>query len=225
MKPSYNEMSRRLGTADAVIIGLGAMIGAGIFSAVGPAAESAGSLLLLGLLIAAAVAYANDTSSAQLASLYPESGGTHVYARNRLGDYWGFLAGWAFVVGKVASLSAMALTFGTYVYRPLARPLGIAAVIALTIVNYRGVEKTARLTRVIVAVVLGALAVVVLSVLTGEGTSADNLRDTTGIHALGVLRAAGLLFFAFAGYARIATLGEEVRDPEVTIPARSLSHS
>jgi basic amino acid/polyamine antiporter, APA family len=212
------ELARRLTTTDAVLIGLGAMVGAGVFAAPGPAADAAGTWLLLGLAIAAVVAYANATSSAQLAALYPRSGGTYVYARERLGGYWGFLAGWSFVVGKLASLSAMALTFGSYVHADLARPLGIGAVIAMTTVNYLGVEKTARLTRVIVAVVLGALAVAVAASLLGGNASVDNFDATTPRGAWGVLQSAGLLFFAFAGYARLATLGEEVENPTVTIP-------
>jgi basic amino acid/polyamine antiporter, APA family len=88
-----------------------------------------------------------------------------VYARERLGDYWGFLAGWSFVVGKTASLSAMALTFGAYVDPDRARPLGIAAVVVMAAVNYRGVEKTARLTRLLVVVILSALAVFVAAAL------------------------------------------------------------
>lgn len=212
------EMARRLTLTDAVVIGLGAMIGAGIFAAPGPAAEAAGSWLLVGLVIASIVAYANATSSAQLAALYPESGGTYVYARRRLGNYWGFLAGWSFVVGKTASLSAMALTFGFYAYPDLARPLGIGAVVALTTVNYLGVEKTARLTRVIVTIVLTALAVIVAALLLGGDAGTDNLTSDLPHGVWGVLRSAALLFFAFAGYARLATLGEEVRDPEVTIP-------
>jgi basic amino acid/polyamine antiporter, APA family len=217
-------LARRLTTTDAVVVGLGAMLGAGVFAAPGPAAAAAGSWLLLGLALAAVVAYANATSSAQLAALYPEAGGTYVYARRRLGGYWGFLAGWSFVVGKTASLSAMALTFGTYVAPDLARPIGIGAVVALTVVNYRGVEKTARLTRAIVAVVLAALAVVVVAVLGGGTVEVANLREDGGFGGevgggpLGVLQSAGLLFFAFAGYARLATLGEEVLDPKVTIP-------
>jgi APA family basic amino acid/polyamine antiporter len=169
-------------------------------------------------VIASIVAYANATSSAQLAALYPESGGTYVYARRRLGEYWGFLAGWSFVVGKTASLSAMALTFGSYAYPDLARPLGIGAVVALTTVNYLGVEKTALATRAIVTVVLGALAVIVAAVFVGGAADGDNLSSDLPNGVWGVLRSAGLLFFAFAGYARLATLGEEVRDPEVTIP-------
>lgn len=216
-RPSQ-ELARRLTTADAVVIGLGAMIGAGIFAAPGPAAEAAGTWLLAGLAIAAFVAYANATSSAQLAALYPESGGTYVYARKRLGNYWGFLAGWSFVVGKTASLSAMALTFGYYAAEDLARPAGIAAVVALTAVNYLGVEKTARLTRVTVALVLAALALIVAAVLLGGEAATDNLTTELPTGPWGVLQSAGLLFFAFAGYARLATLGEEVVDPQTTIP-------
>jgi APA family basic amino acid/polyamine antiporter len=194
------------------------MLGAGVFAAPGPAAAVAGHWMLAGLGLAAVVAYANATSSAQLAALYPESGGTYVYARERLGPYWGFLAGWSFVVGKTASLAAMALTFGAYLDPDLARPLGIAAVLGLTAVNYRGIDKTVRLTRVIVAAVLLTLAVIVVAGLTA-GNEVGSTSDTTGgVGALDVLQSGGLLFFAFAGYARLATLGEEVTDPERTIP-------
>jgi APA family basic amino acid/polyamine antiporter len=213
-----DQLARRLGLGDAVVIGLGAMLGAGIFAAPGPAAAAAGSWLLAGLGLASVVAYANATSSAQLAALHPESGGTYVYARHHLGDYWGFLAGWSFVVGKTASLAAMALTFGSYVDDGLARPLGIGAVVALTTVNYLGVEKTALLTRIIVATVLTALAVIVAALALGGSASPDHLTGDLPGGVWGVLRSAGLLFFAFAGYARLATLGEEVRDPETTIP-------
>src|SRR5690606_22149702 len=96
------ELRRSLGVADAVVIGLGAMLGAGIFAALAPAARAAGSGLLLGLAVAAVVAYCNATSSARLAARYPASGGTYVYGRERLGEFWGYLAGWCFVVGKTA---------------------------------------------------------------------------------------------------------------------------
>ena len=218
MGSSPDRLARRLGTADAVVIGLGAMIGAGIFAAPGPAAAAAGSWLLAGLGVAAATAYANATSSAQLAARYPEAGGTYVYARRQLGTYWGFLAGWSFVVGKTASLAAMALTFGAYLSSDLARPLGIGAVAAVAGVNYRGVEKTARLTRVVVGLVLAALAVTVAAILIGSEPGFGNLAGDLPRGAGGVLQSAGLLFFAFAGYARLATLGEEVREPERTIP-------
>ncbi|MGW0149569.1 APC family permease [Streptomyces sp. NPDC003333] len=207
-----------LGVGDAVVIGLGSMIGAGIFAALAPAARAAGSGLLAGLAVAAVVAYCNAMSSARLAARYPASGGTYVYGRERLGEFWGYLAGWAFVVGKTASCAAMALTVGAYVWPAQAHAVAVAAVVALTAVNYGGVQKSAWLTRAIVAVVLAVLACVVVVCL-GSGRSDAGLLGAAATGGVsGVLQAAGLLFFAFAGYARIATLGEEVRDPARTIP-------
>jgi APA family basic amino acid/polyamine antiporter len=217
-EPVTSRLARRLGTTDAVIIGLGSMIGAGVFAALGPAARAAGNGLLLGLGLAAIVAYCNAISSAQLAAVYPESGGTYVYGRKRLGPFWGFLAGWGFVIGKIASCAAMALTFGSYAAPPLARPFAVSAVVALTAVNYFGVQKTALATRLIVATVLLALALVVVAIWFGGSAELDRLWPLRGASSHGVLQSAGFLFFAFAGYARIATLGEEVVDPERTIP-------
>ncbi|MFB6639560.1 APC family permease [Streptomyces chartreusis] len=212
------ELRRTLGVGDAVMIGLGSMIGAGIFAALAPAARAAGTGLLLGLAVAAVVAYCNATSSARLAALYPASGGTYVYGRERLGPFWGYLAGWSFVVGKTASCAAMALTVGAYVWPEQANAVAVAAVVALTAVNYGGVQKSAWLTRAIVAVVLAVLACVVVVCLGSGQSDAGRLDIGTSDGIGGVLQAAGLLFFAFAGYARIATLGEEVRDPARTIP-------
>ncbi|HET6214777.1 MAG TPA: APC family permease [Micromonosporaceae bacterium] len=208
-------LARRLSTRDAVLIGLGSMLGAGVFAAFGPAARAAGAGLLIGLALAAGVAYCNAVSSAQLAAAYPTSGGTYVYGRERLGDWWGFLAGWGFVVGKTASCAAMALTFAAYAAPPgWQRPLAVVAVIALAAVNYRGVTRTARLSRILVAVVLVALAVAVAATGTADWAPLTVGETSVG----GVMQSAGLLFFAFAGYARIATMGEEVRDPERSIP-------
>ena len=103
----HQELQRRLGVVDAVVIGLASMIGAGIFVALGPAAAAAGGALLIGLAVAAVVAYCNATSSARLAARYPQSGGTYIHGRERLGEFWGYLAGWSFVVGKTASCAAM----------------------------------------------------------------------------------------------------------------------
>src|SRR3954469_9287295 len=135
----HTGLARRLGLGDAVVIGLGSMIGAGAFAAFAPAADAAGAGLLIGLAVAAVVAYCNATSSARLAALYPESGGTYVYGRRRLGNFWGYLAGWGFVVGKTASCAAMALTVGRYAAPGLARPIAVVAVAALTALNHFGV--------------------------------------------------------------------------------------
>lgn len=215
--PEQAPLQRRLGLGDAVVIGLASMIGAGVFVVFGPAAAAAGSGLLIGLVIAAVVAYCNATSSARLAARYPQSGGTYVYGRERLGEFWGYLAGWSFIVGKMASCAAMALTVGLYAWPAHAHAVAVAAVAGLTAVNYRGVQKSALLTRLIITVVLAVLAGVVAAVLLGGRADAGYLTLIGGTPG-GVLQAAGLLFFAFAGYARIATLGEEVRDPAETIP-------
>lgn len=211
-------LERRLGTVDAVTIGLGSMVGAGIFVVLAPAAAAAGSGLLIGLALAAIVAYCNATSSARLAARYPASGGTYVYGRERLGAVWGYLAGWSFVVGKTASCAAMALTVGFYTWPQYAHAVAVAAVVALTVLDVAGIERSAMLTRLIVAVVLAVLAAVVVVVIGAGDANLSNLLVGPDVTAVGVLQAAGLLFFAFAGYARIATLGEEVRDPARTIP-------
>lgn len=212
-----------MGTGDAIVIGLGSMIGAGVFVAFGPAARAAGSGLLIGLAIAAVIAYCNAVASAQLAAVYPVSGGTYVYGRERLGAWWGFTAGWAFVIGKTASCAVMALTFAYAVPGPLwlQRVIALAAVIVVAALNYLGVSRTAAATRILVGFTLTALTVFVVAVLTSASVDLSHLdrwsaSDGHGVYL--ILQSAGLLFFAFAGYARIATMGEEVKDPATTIP-------
>ncbi|GAA1592028.1 APC family permease [Kribbella sancticallisti] len=213
-------LARRLGVGDAAVIGLGSMVGAGVFAVWGPAARAAGALLLVALVIAAVVAYCNAAASAQLAAVYPVSGGTYAYGRERLGPWWGYAAGCAFVLGKTASCAAMALTFATYAipdHKIGQRLAALAAVIALAAVNYRGVTRTATLTKILVTCTLLVLATVVVLLLVSPDTDPIT-KWTATTSPYGVLQAAGLLFFAFAGYARIATMGEEVRDPARAIP-------
>ncbi|MDQ1529941.1 MAG: basic amino acid/polyamine antiporter, family [Microbacteriaceae bacterium] len=212
-------LDRRLGTPDAVLLGLASMVGAGVFSVFGPAARAAGDGLLLGLGIAAVVAYCNAVASAQLAAAMPISGGTYAYGRARLGTWWGFTAGWGFVVGKTASCAAMALTFATYLLPGSwggQRLVAVVAVAALAALNLRGVTRTALVSRILVTATLLALAIVIVAVLL-SGARRPEAGPLLG-GPVGVLQSAGLLFFAFAGYARIATMGEEVRDPARTIP-------
>ncbi|MFC6353445.1 APC family permease [Rothia nasimurium] len=221
----------KLSLTDAVYIGAGSMIGAGLFAAFAPATAAAGNWLLLSLALAAFLAFANATSSAQLAAQHPESGGTYIYGSRQLGHAWGFAAGWCFVIGKTASCAAMAMTFASYLAPGYEKLLAIAAVAALTAVNYRGITRTAALTKILVTLVLLALAVFFGAVLlgvapdpaitspnagAGAGASAAPISPVATIY--GILQGAGLLFFAFAGYARIATMGSEVRDPARTIP-------
>lgn len=212
MSPS---LERRLGLPSSVGIGMGSMIGAGIFVVLAPATAAAGDGLFLALAAAALVALCNAMSSARLAVHYPESGGTYVYGRERLGPYWGYLAGWSFVVGKIASCAAMALAIGTYAWPEQAHLVAAFAALAVTAVNYVGVQRSASATLVIVGITLAVLAAVVIACLAGPPAAET---PAIPLSARGVAEAAGLLFFAFAGYARLATLGEEVREPRTVIP-------
>lgn len=215
MEPART-LARTLGTRDAVVIGLGSMVGAGIFTAIAPAAAAAGWWLIAGLVLAGVVATCNAMSSAWLAARYPESGGTYVYGRERLGPAWGFVAGWAFIIGKVASCAAMALAIGAYLWPGQATAVAAGAVVALGTVNYFGIQRTAQVTRVILGLVLAGLVATVVALLWDGGAQAPGAAGDGS--ATGIAQAAAFFFFAFAGYARIATLGEEVRDPARTIP-------
>ena len=217
MSAAQPALVRRLGTGDAVVVGLAAMVGAGVFAAFAPAAQAAGAGLLVGLAVAAVVAFCNATASAQLAMAYPSSGGTYLFGREVLGPWWGFLAGWGFVVGKTASCAAMAMTFAAYALPGAGdvgqRGMALAAVALLSAANLRGVTRTALVARVLLAATLLTLTLALVLTYGGDERAADPWVAEGGV--LGVLQAAGLLFFAFAGYARIATLAEEVRRPEM----------
>ncbi|MBU1801418.1 MAG: amino acid permease, partial [Actinobacteria bacterium] len=165
-----NQLARRLGTGDAVVVGLSAMIGAGVFSVFAPAAAAAGGGLLIGLAIAALVAFCNAVASTQLAGTYPSSGGTYLYGREVLGPWWGFVAGWGFVVGKTASCAAMALTFAAYAVPEPAwagRAVAVAAVVSLTVLNLRGITRTAIVARLLLVLTLSTLVVAVVATATG----------------------------------------------------------
>lgn len=208
-------LHRSLGLPGSVAIGLSAMIGAGVFVVFAPATAAAGDHLFLALALAAFVALCNAISSARLAALHPESGGTYVYGRERLGARWGHLAGWAFVVGKIASCAAMSLAIGYYAWPQHAHLIAVFAVASVTMLNYTGIQKSTLAAYLVVSITLAVLAAVVLTAL---ASPAQPSTDAVSGSGRGVLEAAGLLFFAFAGYARLATLGEEVRDPRHTIP-------
>ena len=211
------ELRRRLGLADAITIGAGSMIGAGVFTAWAPAADAAGRALLIGLVIAAAVAFCNATSSAQLAALHPESGGTYVYARYRLGPAWGHLAAGDSWSARPPRAPQWRSRSAPTLWPAHQRLAAVVAVLLITVVNLGGLERTAFVTRWLLACSLLALAAVVVAGWSSDGTTLHHLAPLdAGLPD--ILRSAGFLFFAFAGYARIATLGEEVVDPRVTIP-------
>jgi APA family basic amino acid/polyamine antiporter len=208
---------RQLGLVGAVGVGVGSMLGAGVFVVWGPAASAAGPWLLAAIGLAAVVAIINATSVSLLAARHPVAGGAYTFGRRELGPVWGFVAGVGFVVGKTASVAAMALAIGSYVWSAHVPVVGTVAIALAWAVNARGVTRTARATTVIAALVLTGLAVVMVVSLTAPaGSRPATSGDPVTVGS--VASAAALIFFAFAGYARLATLGEEVRDPSRTIP-------
>lgn len=214
-------LQRRLGIPSAIAIGLSSMIGAGVFFVWAPAAAVAGSGLLIGLGIAAVVATLNALSSTQLAMAHPVSGGAYAYARATVGERTGFVAGVLFLAGKTASVAAIALIAGSYLWPDQARLLAVVVLAVFAALNMTGIRSTAGVSTAIVAIVLaGLVGVVVASVATGQP---QPITVDAGAGWYGILQSAGLLFFCFAGYARMATLGEEVRDPRHTLPRAILT--
>ena len=209
-------LPRRLGLGGAVAIGLAAMLGTGVFAAWTPALRWSGSYLLVSLAIAGVVAALNAWSTARLAAHLPAAGGAYAYGRELLGRPAGVVAGSAFVVGKIASAGAAALTVGAYVWPTAARPIALVAVVLMLALDLRGVTRTAAASAVGSAFVVATL--VLLSAVSSTYDRTPGVIEPQQPGVVGVLAGAGLLFVAFAGYARVATLGEEVREPRRTIP-------
>jgi APA family basic amino acid/polyamine antiporter len=216
----HASLRRDLGLLDAVGIGFGAIVGAGIFVVTGLAAGVAGPALLIGLVVAGAAATCNALSSAELAAEYPRAGGTYEYGYQVLSPWAGFVAGWMFLASKIAAAGTVALGLAAYVESVLpgapTRPLAVGTTILFTALNYFGVKRSSTVNLIIVALSLGSL---LLFVVVGAGAfEPANLTPFAPAGWRGTLEASALLFFAYTGYARIATLGEEVRDPRRTIP-------
>ena len=207
-------LGRHLGVTGSMAIGIAAMLGAGVFFVWSPAWALAGEWMLLSLLIAAVVATLNGLVTTQLAIRVPQSGGIYSFGRHYRGEFAGFMAGWFFLTGKTASAGAIALIAATYLVPGDARVVGVALIVLFTAVVISGIRATAAVSIVIASIVTVGLIGLAGTAVTSSGVPAA----PSGAPGFGVLTAAGLMFFAFAGYARMATLGEEVRDPVRTLP-------
>jgi len=223
-KPEEPSLRPQLHLYDAVATGLAAILGAGIFAVIAPAVGLAGPAVLISLSIAAAVAFCNAMSSAQLARVLPRTGGTYQFGKMILGPWWGFIAGWMFITANSLGPGVIAIAFGGYVHSVWSavdfRTAAVMMAVTITVVNAAGIKRSVRLTDVVVVLsVLSLLAVIVLGLPHANG---NNLTPFAPHGVLGVLRGAGLLFFAYTGYSRIATLVEEVHNPRRTIPIASV---
>ena len=216
------ELRRVLGTPSAVLLGLGSIIGTGIFVSIATATAVAGSGVLIAVALGAVVAACNGLSSAQLAAAHPVSGGTYEYGYRYIGPWSGRLAGASFVIAKAASAATAALGCGGYVLAlaergsrttQIALAVGIAAALTLLVVG--GMSRSARVNAIVVGVTLLGLATFVVTGLPDVSTANLSL---DGVSARDVAHATALFFVAYTGYGRIATLGEEVRDPRHTVP-------
>ncbi len=219
-------LRRELGLGAAVMLGLGAMVGTGVFVSIGIAAGVAGEAVVLAIAVAALLAACNALSSAQLAASHPVSGGTYEYGYRYLTPVLGFSAGWMFLVAKSGSAAAAALGFSGYLCRLVGIdagrfmvPIAVWTVLSVTALVVTGAKRSSAVNTIIVTVTLLALGTLVLRgvpIILREAapSSAGFLPGSVA----GFLEASALMFVAFTGYGRIATLGEEVASPRRTIP-------
>lgn len=211
-------LARTLGVPYSTAIGVAAMLGAGVFFVWAPAFEYAGSWLWVSLAIAAAIATLNAMVTTQLAINHPQSGGIYAFGRHYRGPFTGFVAGWMFLTGKTASVAAIALIAAHYLAPSGPRWWAAGIVVVGTVVTAVGIRPTAAVSFTIAVVVaVGLVTVVGVSVSDPQPLMSPERIAEPG-SMLGVMTAAGLIFFAFAGYARMATLAEEVRNPRTTLP-------
>jgi basic amino acid/polyamine antiporter, APA family len=215
-------LRRDLGLLDAVGVGFGAIVGAGIFVVTGVAAGIAGPAFLVGLFLAGIAATCNALSSAQLAAEYPQSGGTYEYGYRVLTPWAGFAAGWMFLASKIAAAGTVALGLAAYLDAIVPgihpRVLAVGAIVVFTVLNYFGIKRSSRANLAIVTVSLGALVTFVIAGLSTGAYQPANLEPFAPTGWRGILESGAILFFAYSGYARVATLGEEVHEPKRTIP-------
>ena len=211
--------AQQIGLLGAVAIGIASMLGAGVFSVFSAAYASAGPFLFLSLLVAGLTSSLNAASVYQLAKKHSRPGGVYSYARAEWNETASYVAGIAFLLGKVGSIAAIGLIFGEYVWPEQPKLAATLAIVTLAALNSLGINRTSFAAFVLAAITSTYLLISGLAGATHESTASPNVFDMAAdSSAQGVLPAAALLFFAFAGYARVATLGDEVRDAKRNIP-------
>ena len=213
------DMKPQIGLWSTVAIGMAAMLGAGVFVVFRDAYRLAGPWFYLALFVAALVASLNAASVYQLARQVDRPGGTYAYARVYQNDHWSFAAGFAFVFGKIGSIAAIALVFGEYAFPQNKQVVAVVAIFTMVLVNILGIQRTAGVAAVLAITTTGFLLFAISVAPTFQGHSAPAPAHAfDGLTPFSVLTAASVIFFAFAGYARVATLGNEVREAKRNVP-------
>jgi basic amino acid/polyamine antiporter, APA family len=216
-------LKRKLGVFGATLMGLGSIVGTGVFVSIGIATEIAGPGVIWAVAVAALVAVCNGLNSAQLAVNHPVSGGTYEYGYKYLNPWLGFTAGWMFLLAKTASAATAALGFAGY----FLNAVGVAdrtyliltaliALAALTLIVLTGIRRSNIANTAIVSVTLLSLTVFIAAGLPEVRWEMPSLQNDSSIGS--ILHATALMFVAYTGYGRIATMSEEVREPSKTIP-------
>ena len=211
------EFNRTLTLKSSIYLGLSSMIGAGLFNNIAPTSKISSYGSIIGLLIASSLAFANASSSAQLSSLFPKTGGTYLYAKEVLGKPYGITAGVVFVIGKTISCIAIALTIGNYLSPVYGKEIGVVLCLLIFLLNFSGIHKTAEIARWFVWILFGLLTFYSISIVSTPGVNYA-IPVFSGISFDNVLLSASIWFFAFTGYSRLATFGEEVKNPKEIIP-------
>ena len=210
---------QQLGLGGAIAIGLASMLGAGVFVVFASAYQISSGLIFWSIGLAAVVASLNSAAIFQLARQIERPGGVYTYSRKYLNNNFSFLSGFAFVFGKVASIAAIALVFQKYVLPGQPFWPSALAIVTLTVINILGINRTALVAALISAVtILYFVSVSLLGFAAPQGLLSSALEQSPTNPLEAVLVGAGVVFFAFAGYARVATLGNEVRDAKRNIP-------
>ena len=212
-----NSFSRTLTLKNSIYLGLSSMIGAGLFNNIAPTAKISSYSTILGLLLASTLAFANASSSAQLASLYPQTGGTYLYAKNILGKGAANVAGTVFIIGKTISCIAIALTLGNYLSPVNSKEFAVLFSFVVFLIGFSGIHKTAKIAKWFVWILFSLLAFYTISIVITPEVS-FNLPITDQLSLDNILLSGSIWFFAFTGYSRLATFGEEVKNPEKIIP-------
>lgn len=214
------QLRRALGLFDATAIGIGTIIGAGIFVVTGIVAGLAGPSIVVSIVLAGIIASFTALSFAELSAYMPREGGGYEFTYHLLSPYAGFLAGWMWVFSNIFTGAAVSLGFSQYLVAVFpAIPVEVAAAVlclVFTLINYVGVRGSAIINNVLVV-----SKIVILFFFIALGLSFTNVSNFSPFAprgTLGVFEGAALIFFAYGGYARVTTVAEEVKDASRTIP-------
>jgi APA family basic amino acid/polyamine antiporter len=216
------EFNRTLTLKSSIYLGLSSMIGAGLFNNIAPTAKISSYGSVLGLLLASTLAIANASSSAQLASLFPKTGGTYLYANKVLGKPYAIIAGAVFIIGKTISCVAIALTVGNYLSPVYGKEIGVVLCLLVFLLSFSGIHKTAEIAKWFVWIIFGLLLFYAVSIISTPNVNLS-IPIFESISIDSILLSASIWFFAFTGYSRLATFGEEIKNPKEIIPTAILT--